>query len=440
MNHFLSITGFFDKPTFLRYVVIWSGLMIGLMTIEPVYGQQPENLPVFRMEEFHERGGLPNIFYKINHQRQVRIGYIGGSITEAREGWRDLSFSWFRLTFPYTAFYQIDATIGGTGSDLGVFRIERDLLVHHPDLIFVEFAVNDGGKDREQTLSSMEGLIRKIRKYHPETDICFVYTTAEVYIAKLLDGIRHPAPLAMEELAEHYGIPSIDVGIEIARLYAQKKLVLSADPSENSHTIVFTKDHTHPLPESGHPIYGNIVAKYLQKMRQSAGSKIASHKLPASYYPQNWHDATFIDIAQTRLNGKWEKLSEGNPIYDSFSKNLPVIYKGEPGATLEFKFKGTSLGFYDCIGPESGTLEITIDGKTIEKNRFDQWCSNYRRHNFMLDSLDNGVHQVKIKVLEKPIDKAKILSAKNVTIDDPAQYAGLNWFPGNIMIVGKLIN
>jgi lysophospholipase L1-like esterase len=36
-----------------------------------------------------------------------------------------------------------DAAIGGTGSQLGVFRLERDVLRHKPDLVFVEFAVND---------------------------------------------------------------------------------------------------------------------------------------------------------------------------------------------------------------------------------------------------------------------------------------------------------
>lgn len=48
-----------------------------------------EKVDVFKMKEFQIRDGLPNVFYKIETQRQVRIGYIGGSITEATEGWRD---------------------------------------------------------------------------------------------------------------------------------------------------------------------------------------------------------------------------------------------------------------------------------------------------------------------------------------------------------------
>ncbi|MDR2139717.1 MAG: SGNH/GDSL hydrolase family protein [Tannerella sp.] len=401
----------------------------------PGHAQEPDTLRVFHMQEFHRRNGLPNVFHKIAHRRQVRIGYIGGSITEAGEGWRDLSFSWFRLTFPYTAFYQTDAAIGGTGSDLGVFRIERDLLVHRPDLIFVEFAVNDGGKSREETLDTMEGLIRKIRKQDPETDICLIYTTAEVYCTELVHGRQHPAPLAMEELAEHYAIPSIHVGMEIARLHARKKLLLSADPSENAHTIVFTRDHTHPLPESGHPLYGHIVAKYLAEMQTTRA--VVRHPLPRPLQPSNWQDATFVNLSQAVMRGKWTRLTAGDERYDRFHKNFPSLYRAEPGATLEFNFRGVWLGFYDCIGPESGSIAVTVDGKRQTVTRFDQWCNGYRRHSFMLEPLPDGLHRVRVEVLDTPVDKAGILRLKNISIDDPAGYDGLNWFPANILIVGK---
>jgi len=295
-----------------------------------------EEVSVFNMEEFHQRNGLPNLFNKINSQRQVRIAYIGGSITEAKEGWRDLTFSWFRLNFPYTAFYQTNAAIGGTGSDLGVFRMDNDVLIHKPDLLFVEFAVNDSGKDRITLLKSMEGLIRKAWLDNPELDICFVYTTAETVCVNLAKGEQQHAVTVMEELAEHYGIPSIHMGLEVARLYAQKKLILSADPSMNAQTIVFTKDRTHPLSESGHPLYGYIATKYLEKMKHNTSA--IPHQMPKEYVEDNWQNATFVDICKARLNGNWTKLSENNKVYDQFKNSLSTIYQGKPGATMEFQF------------------------------------------------------------------------------------------------------
>ncbi len=67
----------------------------------------------------------------------------------------------FLLPLPKAAFTEINAAIGGTGSDLGVYRLKQDVLDHKPDLMFVEFAVNDGATEPEQIYRSMEGIVRQ---------------------------------------------------------------------------------------------------------------------------------------------------------------------------------------------------------------------------------------------------------------------------------------
>lgn len=89
------------------------------------------------------RSGLANFFTKMNAGDSVKIAYFGGSITEAGNGWRDQSFNWLKSKYPAVALSQVNAGIGGTGSDLGVFRLQKDVLSKNPDLVFVEFAVND---------------------------------------------------------------------------------------------------------------------------------------------------------------------------------------------------------------------------------------------------------------------------------------------------------
>jgi hypothetical protein len=61
------------------------------------------------------------------------------------------------LAYPDAGFSEPNATIGGTGSDLGVFRLNQDVLDHKPDLMFIEFAVNDGGAALERIQRRMEG-------------------------------------------------------------------------------------------------------------------------------------------------------------------------------------------------------------------------------------------------------------------------------------------
>ena len=402
--------------------------------------KDPGVIPLSKMEEFNQRGGLPNVFYKIKHQRQVRIGYIGGSITEM-QGWRDLTFSWFRMNYPLTAFYQIDASIGGTGSGLGAFRMEHDLLAGQPDLVFVEFAVNGTGvppyNAREPMVRTMEGIVRKTWAKYPNTDICFVYTTALNMCNNLVKGIPQPSSEFMEEVAGYYGIPTIHMGIEVARLMQQGKLVFKADPTENANTIVFTRDGTHPLTESGQPIYSATAIKYLSKMSKQSGSK--SHRLPAPIIADNWQNSRMVDVSETELVGEWTKLPADHNLMASFQRFMPAIYQAKPGSIMRFKFKGKVLGIYDCIGPGSGTIEISVDGQKEEIFRFDQWCDNYRKNNFFQKELADKVHEVEIRVQDKKIDKAAIMLKKNITITDPAKYAGLDWFPANVMIVGELV-
>src|ERR1700753_1944032 len=101
-------------------------------------------------KECRPRNGLPNFLAKANTAgAEIKIAYFGGSIT-AQNGWRPKTLAYFQKTYPAAKFSEINAAIGGTGSDLGVFRIKQDVLDKKPDLMFVEFATNDGGASPEQ--------------------------------------------------------------------------------------------------------------------------------------------------------------------------------------------------------------------------------------------------------------------------------------------------
>ncbi len=391
------------------------------------------------LEEFHQRGGLPNFFRKVNEGKEVKVAYIGGSITEASEGWRSLTYNWLRINYPHTPFTEINATIGGTGSGLGVFRIERDVLEKEPDLVFVEFAVNDSGQEPEYLYRTMEGIVRKTWKSNPSTDICFVYTVAENVFGDLLEGHYQRSAQAMEVIAEYYQIPSIHMGVQVARLSQEGKLVFTGKPEENPDKIVFTSDRTHPLSKSGHPIYASVVKKYFEKMDGAA--QPGPHPLPTPYIADNWETAQMITLPEPSSSTHWERLPEGNAIAGDFAKFMPSIYRATaPDATLHIKFKGTKLGFYDIIGPASSMLDVTVDGEKKQVQRFDQWSNYYRKGNFYVDDLKDGIHEVTVRVPGREFDKATILKKRKIEITDPSLYAENGWYLSNIMILGDLLS
>lgn len=388
---------------------------------------------ISKLNKFQKRGGLPNVFHKIATQRQIKIAYIGGSITAAADGWREDTFHWFRLKYPTQAFYQLNYAVGGTGSVLGVFRLD-DMLAEKPDLIFVEFAVNDeNDMSVGRRIPAMEGIIRKTWSMLPNTDICFVYTTAKRFCdTMMIKDKRMSAVLDHEKVASYYGVPSIDMGLEVVRLASQKKLTLSAAPSENAHTIVFwgTGDDYHPLQESGHALYAGTVAKYLEKMSDQKDGR--SHQLPPPYVANNWINSRMVYPAQAAISGDWTRIPDDKK--DQLGGAVPMLYKAGPGAVMKFRFSGTELGIYDVIGPGSGMINVTIDGKTQEVKRFDHNCNFWHRHNIFLDKLANGVHDVQIKVTGTPFDKKSVMRPG----DDPASYAKFDWYPAAVLIVGDL--
>ena len=132
--------------------------------------------------EANYRNGLPNFFSKIRKGKAIRIAYLGGSITRADNGWREQTFNWLQQEYQHTQFEQIMAAIGGTSSDFGAYRLKNHVLQYQPDLVFVEFAVNDHSKTSQQVKESVEGIVRQIWKANPKTDICFVYTFQKVQL------------------------------------------------------------------------------------------------------------------------------------------------------------------------------------------------------------------------------------------------------------------
>jgi hypothetical protein len=142
-------------------------LLIGVGTIATsALAEADESL--VPAQECRPRAGLTNFFAKANTPgADIKIAYFGGSIT-AQTGYRVKTLAWFKEAYPQAKFSEINAAIGGTGSDLGVFRLKQDVLDQKPDLMFVEFAVNDGGAAPELIQRCMEGIVRQTWRALPE--------------------------------------------------------------------------------------------------------------------------------------------------------------------------------------------------------------------------------------------------------------------------------
>lgn len=369
----------------------------------------------------------------------VRVAYLGGSIT-AQPGWRVYSLNWFKENYPDTKFVEINAAIGGTGSSFGAYRVKDQVLQYKPDLVFVEFAVNDASADPNEITRSMEGIVRQIWEQNLETDICFIYTIKEDFIDSYK---RNSTPISvetMEKIAEYYQIPSINFGPEVLKRIGEGKLLFKGKAEANDVMVVFSPDGVHPYPESGHKIYYDVFKSALTELKSKVDNKVIKHKNAKPLDANLYLNTKMVDWKKIDLKQELTSIdTKSDTVFSGFTRYFNSIGKGLPGDSLSFQFRGKAIGYYDLMGPSAGTVEVSVDGKKQNHTRFDGYCTYWRISFKTINGLTDSIHTVTFKVLDKHIDKNEILSANNRSMKRPEDFAGLNWYLAKILLDGDLI-
>lgn len=412
---------------------ITSGFLFFLFLTSSAQGD-----PLNSLQECRQRGGLPNFFYKLEHGGPVTIAYLGGSITAAKDGWRDQSLNWFQKQYPGAKLSQVNAGVGGTGSDLGAFRVGRDVISHDPDLVFVEFAVNDGGAARERIYNAMEGIVRQIWRHHSRTDICFVYTLSGQMVPTLQKGELWSSMLAMEQIAQYYKIPSIQFGVSVIGLINEGKLVFQGKEEEYRDKIVFSNDNVHPLPRTGHRLYTEALIRSMEGMKGNARRQ--KHHPGKPFSPDNWEDATMISLDHIQKEGSWKHLTAMDTVFKDFVPRFPYLYASEtPGSSFTIHFRGRVAGIFDIIGPSVGQLAVQVDNAPSKLyNRFDKYCTYYHFNYFLLPALAPGEHTLTFSLSPQAPDKMAILKNGNGVPGDPAQYRPNACYIGWVLLIGRV--
>ncbi|HVU32592.1 MAG TPA: GDSL-type esterase/lipase family protein [Opitutaceae bacterium] len=385
--------------------------------------------------EVHVRDGLPNLGAP-GARGELRVAYLGGSITAADDGWRTLTTDYLRAHYPQRRVMEIAAGVPGTGSNLGACRLGRDVLRHHPDLVFVEFAVNDANAPAELIERTMEGIVRQTWRANPRTDLCFVYTVSAPGLPYLEAGAYPPAARAMERVAAHYGIPSLHFGVEVARRVARGALTFR-NPAAPRDPHTFSVDGVHPTP-AGHRIYFHVLERALPALL--AAGPAGPHPLPPPLHADNWEDATLRRFADLKRHGDWSQVAPDDANLRGATKALlpPTWRAATPGASVEFEFRGRSFGLVGVAAPDNGEFRVTVDDRPpVSGTFFDAFVSPTfcrEREWFFPGELADGPHHVRVELTGTHLDKAGIKATRGHALEDPRAYA-----PHRLTLCGALI-
>ena len=351
------------------------------------------------------REGCPNAFARFKKSQETKdytkIRFIGGSITEGggANGYRSLTMKRFRDDFPGATLAENNAAIGGTGSWLGAFRTEKDRFDADAVLVFVEFAVNDGGQQEADVIASMEGIVRRIWSRNNAADIVFLYTTAKNHLDSYKDGKLPPTVQYHEKVAEHYGIPSVNMGAFVAKKVLDGELAFED----------FAADGVHPT-EKGYALYMEALEPFLVKGKAEWAGRLEPVR-------REWNKVTPLSPAPMEkamcVPYEWGKADEGWKFgQESQSSHFyHVATCDTPGAVLSFAFKGSQVGVFNLIGPDTGNIEYSIDNGDWQLLKdFDSYCVNYMRAHsrVLVKGLDpTQEHSVRLRVAEAIPEQSK---------------------------------
>jgi len=337
-------------------------------------------------ELFLLRDGLQQSRMVFETTRQGRVAYLGGSIT-ASPGWRDITYDLLKERFPDTTFDFINAGVGGTNSTFGKGPV---------DLLFLEFAVNDGADSTpgNRPLRAMEGIIRQARTLNPRMDICMLYFADTEKVETYKKGETPEIIQLHETVAEHYGIPVIYLAAEVTRRINAGALDWAR----------FSRDSCHPT-EEGHALYGKCIDLLLHAAWGSASSAektLITRPLPEPLDPLNYEHGRFVPLDQAHIIEGWKRL----PQWDTEKKcnyggTVDVLAAEAPGAVLELTFEGTVIAVSAIAGMDAGSIDVSIDGGTpTHRDFFDSYCTQFHRPVFhvLAEDMAPGEHSLRITV------------------------------------------
>ncbi len=376
-----------------RFVVVFCAL---IATESLGFAAPPVSEPAPRVAV---RGGLGNVRAKLEAGEPVTIAFLGGSIT-ALPGWRDGLTRRWRARYGKDAVMAVNAGLSATGSDVAVFRLDDEVLAHRPDLVIVEFAVNDAEAAPNSIASAVEGIIRKIWTANPRTDIVFVYFFEPKFEELLRDGRWPRSMAAHERLAAHHGIPSIDAASVVAELVGDGDLRLRGARRAAAGTPpAFSRDGVHPHP-NGHRIYERAVAAGLEEILTDSTPRDHSPQLERPLVLDHWEAAKRVPLATWMLDEHWRRLpSDATP--GTAKRKIDIWESTAAGATLELGFTGRLLKFYEHRPSETGAVELRIDGELIAEESYRRLNAGpalrvlHVRHRFGEDL----VHRVSLRVV-----------------------------------------
>ncbi len=318
------------------------------------------------------------VFARAHSGAPLRAVAIGGSITQAGAGWIG---DWLAAQFPQSATVMHNAGMSGTGSALGMFRLERDVLACQPDLVLVEFVVNDGG-EADEVAWTLESVVRRLKLAPNPPAVVLLEAGAR----QRPEGLVPP----QRRVGDHYGLLSIDLQAAVRRRLAEDK----------KEWETFFGDDVHPNA-AGHQFYSEVISAqlqpYVEQARNFAAAATAASLPPPPPPPLSPRplilDGRLMPIA---VGAGWKRE---HSVPGWWTQWFPgAVASREVGAGLVIPFRGTVVGLFYSLDEKYGLLHASVDGGDLQEIV----CNHRKGFSYQLlgKELSAGEHRLHLAIPE----------------------------------------
>jgi len=325
---------------------------------------------------------MADVFQKAQNGEDITVAYIGGSITE---GYNAGTTEFYAKTctdllqgyFPDITVTGVNAGISGTPSLLGNLRLERDVLSADPDIVFVEFAVNDG--QEADYKNAYESLVRTLLTQEKDIAVVLLFT--------VLDS-GYTCQEHMSKIGANYDLPMISVHDSVYEEIEAGRMTWQDYSNDQSHPNAY-----------GHKCITDFVDNYYQKVLPVVAENVGevSKELPDPVFSAKYMNMHYMDSAT--MDGVELDGFEQYDTHGSFHNGW--MYRGTDGGSMKFTVDCSVLEmvFKANNSDKYGTADIYVDGekvKSVVSNMSDGWNNPVTA--YLIDNDSSAEHTVEIRM------------------------------------------
>lgn len=287
---------------------------------------------------------IQNVMAKIRRGEDVKVVSLGGSITTGfsaspanTKGWAGLTGSWLKnlakennckLTFA-------NQGVSGTDSAFAVARLQDHVISLNPDLLILEFAMNDQWLETKVRQRTYEGIIRKVMN-----------NTDTAILALFVNERKAPYPsnqAEQEKICEYYNIPYV----------SWKDSLFKADKNASFEEFFDGTETVHPNTK-GHANIASFIIEKLdsiwKNLPEDKDIPSVVKELPKAMTDAGFENARYyhMDNITALTNTGW---TNGSPVHSEWVSHGNARKGWETnvaGAEITFEVEGSSVGITYC--------------------------------------------------------------------------------------------